>query len=286
MIDARNWRKGVVVMALLCLQLGPLLANMGEPFQIVVEKEEEVDSKLRSIVSEKLKECPPGCKLQIVAAKLTQTYLNPPVVITIIQSIVPLDEQGRPHGQMDYYMQDRGGNPLRVVSYSHGKKNGKEQHFDHMKEGAKYIKYVQMEIPWKDDLIEGERISYYAKDLVSSKTSYVKGKASGESIRYDKVGKVESKCLMKDGYREGLFTEYWPESGEIKKTVQYKGGFIDGPVKEFYANGKLKREMSFAQDLLHGIEKEFEADGKLIRTRYWVDGDKISREEYESRQKK
>jgi hypothetical protein len=59
------------------------------------------------------------------------------------------------------------------------------------------------------------------------------------------------------------------ESGELKKTVPYENGKVDGTVKIFYKNGELKKWVSYEDGQYHGEAKTFYKDGTLKTIEQW-----------------
>ena len=83
------------------------------------------------------------------------------------------------------------------------------------------------------------------------------------------TGKKKIEGTIKDGKRDGLWTE-WHENGMKKRETTYKDGKEDGLVKSWWSNRGLK-------------EKIYYEDGKVFWDEYWdidgVYGGKIERDE-------
>lgn len=62
--------------------------------------------------------------------------------------------------------------------------------------------------------------------------------------------------------RDGIFKEYY-DSGEVKRTFNFKLGSLNGICKVFYRSGKVEREGFFKNGREIGKSKLFYADGKL-----------------------
>jgi antitoxin component YwqK of YwqJK toxin-antitoxin module len=186
-----------------------------------------------------------------------------------VQSYVPLDQEGKPHG-LELRFTERGG-PVRTVTWVHGVKHGPERIGN------------KIEIPWVKGKVEGKKKTFYRNGQVSSIMPYVDGEPHGELISYDREGRLVRKGKMVKGERQGELIDYYPETGNPKRIVPYKDDKVDGTVRMFYRDGTLKTEMPFKQDVRHGVEKEYDGQGELERIIYWYDGERVSKAEYLAR---
>ena len=159
-----------------------------------------------------------------------------------------------------------------------------------IKEGPERIynenpRYLKTEIPWVAGKIEGIRKTFYENGKIASETPYVKGKAHGVAKSFSADGKVMRECTLKKGLRDGKLTDYWPETGKSRRSIHYKMGKVTGVVRQYHDNGQLKSEVSFRNDAMHGEEKRFERDGKPAKSRYWLNGNFVTKTEFELKYK-
>ncbi len=191
-----------------------------------------------------------------------------------IRSIVPVDANGRDHGQQQWF--DMNGSLVRTVPWNAGVKEGTEV----VLEGNGRHEIPRQEIPWKNGRIEGIRRTYYADGKVQTETTYVNGTAAGPSRAFDRNGALARECVMKDDKRNGTQTEYWPSEKKPRRVAEYKDNLLQGAVKEYYLSGKLKRQTNYVNDLLQGEERQYDEKGDLTLTRYWLAGELVSKEDY------
>ncbi|MDA0841227.1 MAG: toxin-antitoxin system YwqK family antitoxin [Planctomycetota bacterium] len=233
-----------------------------------------------------LKDKPEGTKVRVTVSIATEgsvrwTYFYP-------RAAVALDEQGRPHGTemvaVNVVLTVGRIVVYREVPWVHGVRHGIER--EYKKENMwKPEAQVIAEIPWKDGKMHGLRKGFYPDGKPESETQYVEGTANGPTRLWDQNGNLTSEGVMKDGQRDGQFTEYWPGTTQPSRIIHFKAGVTHGLVKEFYSNGKLKRERSFKDEAAHGEDRIYDEAGEVTHTRYWWDGDIVSKEEFEKRSK-
>ena len=135
-------------------------------------------------------------------------------------------------------------------------------------------------IPWKNGVIEGTKKTFFPDGSVKSETPYVDGKPHGVSKTYAKDGTVTRSCTLKVGRRDRPLVDYWPGNGNKRRIVTYDDGAVTGTVKTFYRNGQPRQEIPFINDTMHGEEKRYTEDGKPDESRYWLDGNLVSKTEY------
>ncbi|EPH10189.1 hypothetical protein HMPREF9713_02538 [Myroides odoratimimus CCUG 12700] len=128
-----------------------------------------------------------------------------------------------------------------IINYKEGLKNGEALDFSKKKVLLRHTNYV-------NNREEGERISYYEDSgLIKDKSSYKYSVLHGESLSYNKNGK--------------LITQRY-----------YNYGLADGMMKEFYDSGRLKTEAFFVDNEYEGDVKTYAEDGKLIKVVNYSDG--------------
>ncbi len=85
--------------------------------------------------------------------------------------------------------------------------------------------------------------------------------------------KTSQGYFNKEGYKDGLFTEYYA-SGKISSQVNYKEGQADGAGTTFYNNGRKQRETTYSNGDEDGYAKGYFYNGKLSYEGWIVDGSK------------
>lgn len=192
--------------------------------------------------------------------------------------LTPLDAAGKPDG-----MARRFGGEERRVPYVHGVKEGVEQVFAwHGKEQR-----LVSETPWVKGVVDGAQKVYHRENgKVMMAVPYVQGRRQGEARTFDLPGRLVKVTPYKDDKPDGAATEFYPGTTQAKKIIPYHAGKVHGVVQEFYEDGKLRRELPTCDDRFHGIEKTYDEHGKLAATRYWLNDEAVSPEQYETAGKK
>lgn len=230
---------------------------------------------VRKTIAEALAGKPAGTKARIMLGTLTEGSSR--WQDTYLKTIVLLDAQGRPDGEEKCitHQSVQGVVGYRTVPWKNGTKDGLEKGFlDHA---------LREEIPWKNGRMEGLRRSFFADGRVEVETEYKDGQANGFTRIYATDGSLIREGTMKDGKRDGAMTEYWPGSKQVKRLAKYHDGRVSGVVKEYYLDGKVKREVSMKDEAYHGEDKLYNEAGKLTMTRYWLNGDSVTKDEFEAK---
>ncbi|MFW6107297.1 MAG: toxin-antitoxin system YwqK family antitoxin [bacterium] len=249
---------------------------------VIVAKPEDAPKFAREI--ERLLEvAPEGHKLRLVLVWVLDTNYGKSR-LRRLKSAVPVDAESRPDGTERHWRLGPGGFLEREVPYRKGVRQGIEKVWAIKDDRG--ARFVQAEIPWQDGEIQGTKKTYHPNGKLSAETQFADGRPNGTIRSYDMDGRLLRQGTMKDGKRHGTLTEYWPKTGKPRRLIPYTEGKVDGLVREYYLNGKLKREMTFRSDIMHGVEKQYEADGSLARTRYWFDGDVVTKAEFQKRKTK
>jgi antitoxin component YwqK of YwqJK toxin-antitoxin module len=68
--------------------------------------------------------------------------------------------------------------------------------------------------------------------------------------------------IGQDTFRNGRSSEYF-QNGNIKQSVNYDRGLMDGQVNAYFKNGFIMTEQSYSKGLLHGLSKDFYDNGKV-----------------------
>jgi antitoxin component YwqK of YwqJK toxin-antitoxin module len=162
----------------------------------------------------------------------------------------------------------------REAIYRNGVRDGPEKLYNQT--GA-----LTAEIPWVNGRIHGVKRTFHPDGKPANETAYDKGEIRGASRSFDAAGKVIRVVSYSNGQRDGDSTDYWPEKPEqVKQVVPYRGGVVEGVAKAFYLDGKPKWERPFKDNRQHGVEKQYDGDGKVDQTLYWLNGSRVSAEEY------
>ncbi|WP_010521924.1 toxin-antitoxin system YwqK family antitoxin [Aquimarina agarivorans] len=96
---------------------------------------------------------------------------------------------------------------------------------------------------YKNDKLEGERISYYDNGQVSEKVTFVNGKKEGEEQVYTLKGVLYKVFNYKNDLLEGV-NKYFNGKGELIIEGNYKANKKIG-VWKYFENGKLVQEKRY-----------------------------------------
>ena len=206
--------------------------------------------------------------------------------ITYVERMTPLNPQGKADGTElwfgDWYRQ-----PYHLIPFKNGLRQGVERLYqtheawDDKTKRITSVWYVQAEIPWENDKLHGVKKTFHPDGKLASQSPYVRGAISGEGRSYTQEGKLYRIARYKGGKKHGDLTDYWPRNGKVKRVIPYNTGRVHGVAREFYFSGKPKWERPFRDNLQHGIERHWEEDGSEVRTRYWVNGEMVPKEEFD-----
>jgi antitoxin component YwqK of YwqJK toxin-antitoxin module len=235
--------------------------------------------EVANAVQQTLKGTPTGTKVRVAIGVATEgstrwTYFYP-------RSVVPVDDQGRPDG-VEFLAVDIVSTigqivRHRLIPWKNGVRQGTEKEYA----GTALL----AEIPWENGKMHGLRKTLFPNGNLQGETTYVDGVANGPTRLWDKDGQLLSEGNLKGGQRDGRFVEYWPGTKQPSRTLHYKDGVTHGLVSEYYKSGKLKRERAFRNEAPHGEDRLYNEDGTIAETRYWFDGDPVTKEEFKKRSK-
>jgi antitoxin component YwqK of YwqJK toxin-antitoxin module len=130
-------------------------------------------------------------------------------------------------------------------------------------------------IPYKNNLIEGEVIEFYANGDVYEKTNYVADKINGVVKKYYHNNKISSEIAYVDGDLNGSYKSYFT-NGQITEIGQSIDGFYDGEWKTYYADGTLESEFSYKKGDLNDRYKFYDSDGILYYEYSYRNGEMIA----------
>jgi antitoxin component YwqK of YwqJK toxin-antitoxin module len=229
-------------------------------------------TEIRSIISrvnKALEKYPDDSKARVLLRSIYSNHPDHDGMQAYPHAIVPLDEEGRPHGIERFYGVGAGhGWMFRELPWEHGIMEGEEKAYE-----RNVLKTI---IPWRADKVEGVRKTLYRNGRTLIAATYKNGLANGPTYSYDNKGNVTREANLKDGKRHGNVREFWPGTKQIKREIQYDMGRVVGVMKEFYSTGAIKKELPFKDNMMHGVEVQYEADGTVRRKKYWLEGDTVS----------
>jgi antitoxin component YwqK of YwqJK toxin-antitoxin module len=231
--------------------------------------------KVKEAIAEALSGKPAGTRARIMLGTFTEGSSR--WQVTYLKTIVLLDGQGRPDGEENHITNQSidGVTGYRTIPWKHGIRDGVEKVF---LDGR-----LREELPWKNGKMEGRRQSFFADGKVEVETQYTGDLAEGPTRIYGSDGSLIREGTMKQGQRDGVMTEYWPGTKRPKRVATYRDGQVTGAVKEYYLSGRIKREVSMKDEAYDGEDKLYNEDGKVSQTRYWRNGDLVTKEEFEGK---
>ena len=229
---------------------------------------QEVTKAIRAALAGK----PPETKARILLGATTEGSSRWQFVY--LRSIVLLDAEGRLNGEerLVTHQSISGAVGYRLTPWKSGVKDGMEREF--------LSDVLRGEVPWKAGKMEGVRKTFFASGQLEAETEYAGGVANGFTRTYDETGNLAREGTMKQGKRDGKMTDYWEGARQPKRVAHFQNGKAEGRLTEYYLSGNLKREASLKDDSLHGVEKQYEEDGKASLTRYWLNGDGVTEEDF------
>ena len=103
---------------------------------------------------------------------------------------------------------------------------------------------TQTVVTYKDGILDGEIINWYAKDLKQIEGRIDKGQKAGIWKLYFESGKIKKQTAYSNNVEDGEET-FWFENGNIEKKGTYKEGKLNGKYTWYYENGEKKQEGFF-----------------------------------------
>ena len=176
-------------------------------------------------------------------------------------------KEGKIDGQYEKYYSN--GQLEENVTYKEGIKDGisEEYDFDTVEVGfdideeviiTEEIPYLRIKQYYKDGKLNGPYVSYYDKENIVEKVTYINGKKEGFEENFWFGGDLHHRVNYINGNREGSYVEYHVnDSIDIKSN--YKNDVKHGTYEEYYENGKLKQKCEYINNFKFGrIEHYFE----------------------------
>jgi antitoxin component YwqK of YwqJK toxin-antitoxin module len=157
------------------------------------------------------------------------------------------------------------------------------------------------ECTYKDGILHGAYIEYYADGSKKLEQYFVNGKAEGKFLYYGSNDKIEREVNYKDGQQDGADISY-DRDGNIQSTTFYSAGkeaglkkqlysdyeltanYIDGKYdgdySEIYTNGNVKVTGHYTNGKKDGTWESGKKDGNRIKTEEYANDDKIKETTY------
>lgn len=189
--------------------------------------------------------------------------------LTYLVSAVPLDAEGRPDGEE---MLNTGA----LVPWKNGVKDGIEKT---LREGK-----VVEEVHWKDGKVVGTKRSFFPDGKVKSEVEYVDGLVDGPTRVFGADGCIVSEGTMEKGRMVGVKKEYWPAGSVLRREVTYRDGSAT-VVKEYDTKGRIQRDYTLKNESFHGEDRKYNEAGEVTQTRYWLNGDNVTKEAFKGKGK-
>ena len=174
----------------------------------------------------------------------------------------------------DAFWYTNGGHLECKLEYKRGVRNGLKENYDTDRK-------VWLRQEFKDGKQDGLS-EMYSNGQLTTKSEYKKGKKEDKQITYS-GGKVLSETEYKDGLREGKSKTYDLQGNTISE-INYKKNQQNG-LTIMYAMGKKTMDFMFLDGKKHGIGHMYKPDGSVVFTHYYLNGEKVSKEEYVTYQK-
>jgi antitoxin component YwqK of YwqJK toxin-antitoxin module len=162
--------------------------------------------------------------------------------------------EGMQHGKYEHFFQD--GKRAIEGNFNKGLKEGefKEYHY-----GLGTIRAVWSAIK---DKREGKGIWYHPNNQVYFTCNFKDDMLEGEYLTFDTLGNLISKQIYKQDILEGELLKYYPD-GQLAATGKYKSGRLNGIVKRYYSNGKILSETNYSKGKKNGVMKRFYPSGEI-----------------------
>ncbi len=137
--------------------------------------------------------------------------------------------------------------------------------------------YDNGNLRYEGQFIDGKEVGVFKFYSMLSKTQPVIIKEFSENSDTAKVqffttkGILKSEGVMLGKKRVGKWL-YFFSDGKLLSEENYTDGFLDGVLKNFYANQKLTEATQYRKGKKHGVSKIYAEDGVLIEEVTYADG--------------
>jgi antitoxin component YwqK of YwqJK toxin-antitoxin module len=120
---------------------------------------------------------------------------------------------------------------------------------------------TQTVVTYKDGLLDGEVVSWYAKDQKQVEGIFDKGQKTGVWKLYFESGKIKRQTTYSNNVEDGEET-FWFENGNMEKKGMYSEGKLNGKYAWYYENGQKKQEGFFSAGSEDSTWSEWYETGK------------------------
>jgi antitoxin component YwqK of YwqJK toxin-antitoxin module len=120
---------------------------------------------------------------------------------------------------------------------------------------------TQTVVTYKNGILDGEVVSWYAKDHKQVEGLFDKGQKTGVWKLYFESGKVKRATTYSNNIEDGEET-FWFENGNVEKKGTYSEGKLNGKYAWYYENGQKKQEGFFSAGSEDSTWSEWYETGK------------------------
>jgi len=103
----------------------------------------------------------------------------------------------------------------------------------------------------------------YSTGGIKAEITMVNDIRQGQTLNYDRSGRLISKVNYVDNLKEGMATNYYAESGKVYSTMMYKKDIKEGDEIWYYESGKPYRVSPYVQGKIEGIQKFYYENGQV-----------------------
>jgi len=120
---------------------------------------------------------------------------------------------------------------------------------------------TQTVVTYKDGLLDGAVVSWYAKDQKQVEGVLDKGQKTGVWKLYFESGKIKKQTTYSNNVEDGEEI-FWFENGNIEKKGTYSEGKLNGKYAWYYENGQKKQEGFFSAGVEDSTWSDWYETGK------------------------
>jgi antitoxin component YwqK of YwqJK toxin-antitoxin module len=146
-----------------------------------------------------------------------------------------------------------------VVKLSNDRLLNDGSYVEYYADGQKYT-----EGNYQMGVFEGEWQYWYPNGQLCKKVAFKNGRADGQWEVFDEAGVRMAKKSYQDGQRSGPWISYHLDGETPKFEVTYAEGKPVGKRITYHENGQMRQSVSFKDGLLDGQMLEWDASGKKI----------------------
>ena len=226
-------------------------------------------------VQHALKDLPDGYVVEVSFEIRSRAVTGYDEDMRYVNRTTMLDAEGRRDGEERIYA-NWYQPAMRISLYRAGERDGMERIYD--TSGQR----LEVETPWLNGVIQGVRRSFHPDGSVQTVTPFVDGVIEGESRTFDPEGNLLRIAPFRAGRRHGDSIDYWPEGDDqVQRIIPYRDGQVHGVAKAFYLDGTKRWVRPFHENSLHGVERHFDGEGVEMRTIYWFEDERVTRDQWE-----